>query len=400
MTIDLNVAALGRTLADIRDKFQNHPQAAEMATVIYVFLGLLFLIVTGMVLDVAPSILLAYIIGLSAIGLSAYTLNRLLKGPASVARAEPEAPVDLAQRLPIDPPQLLEVHDISRDEAAVEITPSAPAPAPAAVVEADPEPEPVPATIIFRRSPIVAIPQRKVALISGDIEFADGTAIAGPSVEIDELRLAHGISFAINSEAGAGRTILIPLSRESLDSHIIDEFIDLADEIPGLIGRIVFELPAGTLDNPDSDLAADLKQLRKLGVHFAARRNTLFKVSDFITHGELWSEFSYILMPATLILETTPDIIKLVEHLGPRLIALGLSSNDTLLEILDYHVPLAGGPLFEKVVKAEPAVPKAKTRSRPANSAPAKPAPKRSRTSAAKPIKARRPSTSAAKERA
>lgn len=355
-------AATKRNLTSMRGAFMRHPQRNQMCVAVYVFAVLVILLVANLAFDVSPGLLAAYALGFAAIGVSSAalvafravhssrTLPSSIQAHFTMVSDEPVAVANDKSEIIIEEPA---VSDASHAEPApilapeVEAALSAIADGEFQMVEELPEQiddvDQRPDTWNFLRTPVVTLPQRRLHIIRGDLFGPNGERVGASA----EMRFAHALAFIKKNKFAADRDIMIPLPISALDSEFLFDAADILQSDPAVAGRIIFELPSNILAINHPDLPHTLETYRDEGIRFATTLDRIVTASDFIIHGNLWSQFQYLLIPAPRIIKGGENVFRLFQSLGVSLIATEVEANEQIPELLDFAVPFAAGSLFE-----------------------------------------------------
>jgi cyclic-di-GMP phosphodiesterase TipF (flagellum assembly factor) len=214
-------------------------------------------------------------------------------------------------------------------------------------------------------APIVELPQRKLAHqhCMGWVRAADGALIPPERYEmlavqfgltgaIDNLLLMRLVSLVrrLRRQRMQGLSFFCPISAATLgDRELFADFYGFMDENRDLNQHVVFEIRQYDFYHLDKRTALELENLSKVGFRYALGEVTnldLF-VTDLSDRG-----FRYIMVPGEVLLQNLArvgDPRALKRALDPGaidLIAINVGSDERLLELLDYGIDFAEGPVF------------------------------------------------------
>ncbi len=250
--------------------------------------------------------------------------------------------------------------------------------------------------------PVVTLPQRKTAIYEATLRPSQA---AGAELTVHEIRAAAaeaGIAAALDLNllrraervlsgfSGRGREtqMIAPVSLAGLGDREVANFLrDLGQRDPKLAGNLIIGVPQ-SVQHAAGPLEAEAMAL----IAGSGLRLALIDANDLkLDLNTLAAQgFKYVRLSASRLLQAgqgaqhgleihTADIARLLQRFGIQLIADSVSSETTILDLLDYQVPLAQGDLFAAARQvrpealAEPAVTPA-SKPAPARALPARPA--------------------------
>jgi cyclic-di-GMP phosphodiesterase TipF (flagellum assembly factor) len=214
-------------------------------------------------------------------------------------------------------------------------------------------------------APIVELPQRKLAHqhCMGLVRAADGAVIPPERYEmlavqfglmgaIDNLLLMRLVSLVrrLRRQRMQGLSFFCPISAATLgDRDLFSDFYGFMDENRDLNQHVVFEIRQYDFYHLDKRTALELENLSKAGFRYALGEvmNLDLFVTDLSERG-----FRYVKVPGEVLLQNLArvgDPRALKRALDPGaidLIAINVGSDERLLELLDYGIDFAEGPVF------------------------------------------------------
>jgi cyclic-di-GMP phosphodiesterase TipF (flagellum assembly factor) len=280
-------------------------------------------------------------------------------------RAEPEPP----PRRPAPVPSVEPEQDLKR-------TTIAPAPPPPPVVEPAPrEPEaPIPLDVVaraiaenrlvFHIQPIVTLPQRRTfgydlvpRLMLEDGELADGPDFlprrGGEEVlrEIDGAALVEAITLGRRARtSGQPVNLFVPMTRASFsDPETTDQLLAALEANRAILESIMFRIPARDWHEADADEQAVLRRILRKGVgfsldHVRSLRHDMTELSDLGIRSLRVDAATLVNTPELLTDFHASDIAGYTARFGIDLIAVNITAERQILELLEGEVALAQGP--------------------------------------------------------
>jgi cyclic-di-GMP phosphodiesterase TipF (flagellum assembly factor) len=214
-------------------------------------------------------------------------------------------------------------------------------------------------------APIVELPQRKLAHqhCIGWIRAGDGALVPPERYEmlaaqfgvmgaIDNLLLRRLVSLVrrLRRQRMQGLSFFCPISAATLgDRDLFVDFYGFMDDNRDLNQHVVFEIRQYDFYHLDKRTALELENLSKAGFRFALGEVTnldLF-VTDLSERG-----FRYVKVPGEVLLDKLSRVGEpraLKRALDPGaidLIAINVGTDERLLELLDFGIDFAEGPVF------------------------------------------------------
>ncbi len=217
--------------------------------------------------------------------------------------------------------------------------------------------------------PVVTLPQRKVRYYEAFtwLRGEDGEVIlpadympvaraAGLLPDVDNLVLLRSVKVLRRLlERNRRVGIFCNISPESLaDANFFPQLLDFLGKNTKLRNSLIFEFPQSMIDKFGPIELESLHALNELGFKFSLDHVRSLG-GDFQKLNEMG--FRYLKADADLLLnrmeETdtwvhTADLSALLERHGIHLIAEKIESEKTVLDLLDYNIPMAQGYLFGK----------------------------------------------------
>lgn len=201
---------------------------------------------------------------------------------------------------------------------------------------------------------IATLPSRKAGAVDSCLVLRDETDASltlsdnlDPQLRSQHDLLAVAFAAATIQSRPAGTADRPMFVRLALPSLLLEAFQDeveaLCDAEPGVASQLVLGLPAEAFVTPEAFAALDA--LLDRGVRFAAvcppgaSLAALFHKLDRQTYA------SFAMLPAAMVLAAPNEVAALVQA-GVRPVALEVSSEREVVELLDLGVELAAGPLF------------------------------------------------------
>lgn len=359
MSAIISKSAIQRVAKDVTHRLASHPQALEIGLLVYGFLTIISLIVAvglgGLPTGVAFACALAAI-AIATSGLALLKLHQLLHKQGHPVAVSSLALEDLERPVGFDvitPPSFenevsasIDPVEVANDEA-VDILPAEIHHQPAAKSELPSAPLEIPSmeqAPRFVRTPIVAIPQRRVTIIRGDVVDADNQSAPVCNAE----RLAQAVAFKATNPVAADRRILIPLDLATLDQGFTNEAVDLMLDHEAIALSIMFEIDGDALVRHSDAAIRFIDELTSEGYSVALVLHQAPSLVDFVAKKAMWENVSHVLLPAHAILGAGEQTVELFQSMGAQLIATEVGSESDVLELLDFNITHAAGALFER----------------------------------------------------
>lgn len=198
---------------------------------------------------------------------------------------------------------------------------------------------------------IATLPTRKIGMIDSRLVLSDATEqpIDVPASLSDKVRLQLdllAIAFAgatLRQCGTAGQAMFVHLAAATVGNAEFRSELEAAfDDEPSLSSRLVVVLPLKAY--AELQVGAAVDDLMARGLRFAANAQTL-PVSVANTFLASCPPVSFIQLSADALIEVPEQAAAIAARsLAP--VAMGVTTEKQVVEILDLGLPLAGGPLF------------------------------------------------------